>query len=244
MTVVPAPHLAVVVPVLGDVEALGRLLAALATQDPPPAAIVVADGADAPECRALCARHGARHLAVPAGRGRQLAAGARAAGGDVLWFLHADVAIPQGATRALLGAVASGAAGGCFRFRFAGRATAARALLATLIDLRSRAGVPYGDQGLFATRAAYEAAGGFADAPLFEEVPLVRALRRNGRFVHLDLPIGVSPRRWERDGWVRRTVENRLLALAYAAGVSPARLARRYRTQRTAGDPAGGEAEG
>jgi hypothetical protein len=79
------------------------------------------------------------------------------------------------------------------------------------------------------TRAAYEQAGGFADAPLFEEVPLVRALRRAGRFDSVDAAIGVSPRRWERDGWVRRTLENRLLALAYMAGISPHRLARRYR---------------
>ena len=56
------------------------------------------------------------------------------------------------------------------------------------------------------------------------------ALRRQGRLRALDTPIGVSPRRWERDGWIRRTVENRLLALGFALGVNPARLARRYRS--------------
>jgi hypothetical protein len=64
---------------------------------------------------------------------------------------------------------------------------------------------------------------------LFEEVPLVRALRRAGRFARVGATIGVSPRRWERDGWVRRTLENRVLALGYLAGISPRRLARRYR---------------
>jgi rSAM/selenodomain-associated transferase 2 len=238
------PRLSVVVPVLGDTDALARLLAALASQSPVPAEVVVADGAGSGACRALCAGHGARHLAAPPGRGRQLAAGARAATGEVLWFLHADAGVPAGATRAILAAVEAGASGGCFRFGFAGRRSVARSLLAATIDLRARLGVPYGDQGLFATRAAYVAAGGFADEPLFEEVPLVRGLRRHGRFAHLPLTLGVSPRRWERDGWVRRTVENRLLALAYAAGVSPARLARRYRSERTAGTVAGDGTEG
>ena len=113
-------------------------------------------------------------------------------------------------------------------FRFAGAPDWRKRALAALINARARVGVPYGDQGLFATRAAYEAAGGFADAPLFEEVPLVRGLRRQGRFVALGESIGVSPRRWERDGWLRRTLANRALALAYMAGAAPERLARRY----------------
>jgi len=236
---VSAAVLSVVVPVLHDTDALARLLPALAALDPPPAEVVVADGADEPACRALCARHCARHVAAPAGRGAQLAAGARAATGSVLWFLHADAGVEPGATRALLGAVAAGAAGGCFRFRFAGPARAGRALLAALVNARARIGVPYGDQGLFATRAAYDAAGGFPADPLFEEVPLVRGLRRHGPFVMLPLPVHVSTRRWERDGWLRRTLGNRLLALAYMAGASPADLARRYRSHRAAGDAAG-----
>ena len=124
-----------------------------------------------------------------------------------------------------------GAVGGHFRFRFSGAPAWRKRLLAALINLRVRLGVPYGDQGLFATRAAYASAGGFPDVPLFEEVPLVRGLRRCGRFATLDLAIGVSERRWVHDGWIRRTFENRLLAIAYMAGVSPQRLARRYRTQ-------------
>ena len=78
------------------------------------------------------------------------------------------------------------------------------------------------------TRAAYEACGGFAHEPLFEEVRLVKRLRDRGTFVTLDEPLGVSPRRWERDGWLRRSAANRLLALGHALGISAARLAARY----------------
>jgi hypothetical protein len=90
----------------------------------------------------------------------------------------------------------------------------------------------YGDQGIFVTRAAYEEGPGFAAEPLFEEVPLVRYLKRCGGFVALDVPITVDPRRWERDGYLRRTLHNRVLALGHLLGVPPPRLAQWYRATR------------
>ena len=80
----------------------------------------------------------------------------------------------------------------------------------------------------FLVAEAYRDAGGFPHAPLFEEVPLVRGLRRTGRFGVLPVAIGVDPRRWERDGWWRRSLNNRRLALAYMMGASPERLSREY----------------
>jgi rSAM/selenodomain-associated transferase 2 len=224
-------EISVVIPVFGDTEPLARLLRQLRAQAP--AEIVVVDGAASAGCRALCAREGAVHLESAPGRGRQLRHGAERARGSALWFLHADAEIPAGALAAVTRALLAGAAGGHFRFRFAGAPDWRKRALAALVNLRVRVGVPYGDQGLFATREAYARAGGFADAPLFEEVPLVRGLRRSGPLVTLPEAIGVSPRRWERDGWVRRSLGNRLLALGYMAGISPRRLARRYR----AGEP-------
>ena len=97
------------------------------------------------------------------------------------------------------------------------------------INLRTISGIPYGDQGLFAARSAFEAAGGFSDEPLFEEIRLVKKLRDAGSFEEIDLPIGVSPRRWEQDGWLIRTLQNRLLVLGYLVGMPGHALARIYR---------------
>jgi hypothetical protein len=103
-------------------------------------------------------------------------------------------------------------------------------LLAGLVNLRvALRGTPYGDQGLFVTRAAYFASGGFAQQALFEEVELIRRLRRRGSFVRLPVPIGVATRRWERDGWWRRSILNRWLALRYGCGTPVAALASSYR---------------
>ena len=84
-------------------------------------------------------------------------------------------------------------------------------------------------RGCLRARQQYEALrAGIAHEPLFEEVALVKALRAAAPFPQLDVDIGVSPRRWERDGWLRRTLHNRLLAMGHMLGIQPARLARRY----------------
>jgi len=222
---VSAERVAVVIPVRGDAGPLAELLGRLGGE--PDERIVVSAGDD-PAVATVCRETGARCLSARPGRGTQQHAGALAAQSEWLWFLHADALPSPGSARRIREAGRAGAVGGYFRFRFQGRQTPGRGLLAALINLRARYGVPYGDQGLFFRRDVYLACGGYPDEPLFEEVRLVRCVRRRGRFASLPVPLGVSPRRWERDGWVRRTLGNRLLALGYAMGISPRRLARLY----------------
>jgi len=221
--------ISVIVPVFNDTAALRRLLAHVATEAANSGEIVVVDAGDDAACVEVCNAFAARRIVCPPGRGHQLNAGARNARGKILWFVHADAEPPQGCLALIEDAMHAGVAGGYFRFRFAGDPAWYKSLLQVLINWRTRFGVPYGDQGLFAARDAFAAAGGFAEAPLFEEVPLVRGLRKAGAFGAIDADIGVSCRRWERDGWLRRSITNRALALAYAAGIAPDVLARRYR---------------
>lgn len=223
------PAVSVVIPVVGDNEVLARLLDRLQAFAVPPDEIVIVDGGASAGCRSLARRFRCVYLATRSGRGHQLHAGALRASGDVLWFLHADAEPHVDGVSLIRRRHLDGASGGFFTFRFTGTTTWYKRVLARLINYRVRYGTPYGDQGLFVGRTAYDAAGGFADTPLFEEVPLVRELRRRGTFVPVAASIGVSPRRWESDGWLRRSIGNRFLALAYTLGVPPHRLARRYR---------------
>lgn len=232
-------RLTVVVPTLRDDGSLAELLPALRRSEAPPEQVIVVDGAASEVTAALCHRHGVRWLPSVPGRGLQLNAGvsvARAgsvsrAAAEVLWFLHADSRPHAGAGSAIRAAVRRGAAGGYFRFRFDGPSSAMKSFLERCIVLRCRFGMVYGDQGIFVDREVYEAGPGFAAQPLFEEVPLVHYLKHTGRFVPLDLPITIDPRRWERDGYLRRTLHNRVLALGYLAGVPPVRLSHWYRAQ-------------
>lgn len=222
------PSVSVVIPVVADNEALTRLLDRLHNLENSPDEIVIVDGGASSGCRSLARRFSCVYVSTRRGRGHQLHAGALRASGDILWFLHADAMPPVNAIALIRAQHTAGSAGGYFAFRFAGTDTWYKSGLAQLINLRARFGTPYGDQGLFASRVAYDTAGGFADVPLFEEVPLVHALRQQGSFACMPAEIGVSPRRWERDGWIRRTLGNRLLAIGYALGIPPHRLARRY----------------
>lgn len=223
--------ISVVIPVLGDLESLADILETFRSAYMGPDETIVIDGGNDSRCAALAMQHHCVYLQTRPGRGHQLNAGARCAIGDVIWFLHADAQPPESAVASIRKTMADGAVGGYFRFRFTGKLTWYKRLLAWFVNIRTRFGVPYGDQGLFVHKSIYAVTGGFMDSPLFEEVSLIKAARRQGRFVEITTPIGVSPRRWEQDGWFRRTFENRLLALAYKLGVSPDTLARRYRSK-------------
>jgi len=222
-------NISIVIPVLGDAPVLSAIINSLRFLDDKPLEIIVVDGANDPAVADCCRHHGYTHLNTRAGRGHQLHSGALQASGNVIWFLHADAEPPQDSIESIRRAVRAGAIGGYFRFRFTGKPAWHKSLIATLINIRCRFGTPYGDQGIFIRKTDYIQAGGFPDTALFEEVPLVRAARSAGRFVQLDTPIGVSPRRWDRDGWMRRTLGNRLLAIGYMLGLSPDTLARYYR---------------
>lgn len=190
--------------------------------------IIVVDGADSKICRKICSQYQVRRVATEPCRGRQLLTGAALAQGDVLWFLHADARLPPDPFAAMVVAFEQGAVGGYFRFRFDVPRAWPALILEPAIALRCRYGVPYGDQGLFLLRQVYNQVGGHAPWSLFEEVPLVREVRRSGHFLPLREPIFVDPRRWQRDGWWRRTWNNRKLALNFACGVAPNELALRY----------------
>ena len=232
------PFVSIIVPVLHDTPELARLLATLAAQGltgsrggDARCEVIVAngDGAD-PGIATLRRRSaGVRWVSSDPGRGRQMNAGARLARGDWLLFLHADTC-PEPGWQAELGRIASdpGAVGGALRFTLRSPARRAR-LLEHGVAWRVRwLGLPYGDQGIFVRRDIFEQAGGYRPLPLMEDVDLVRRVGRRGRMVYLRTPIRVSPRRWERDGWVRRTAGNVLILVLYALGIAPERLARVY----------------
>jgi rSAM/selenodomain-associated transferase 2 len=230
-----ATRLVVVVPTLNDDAALTRLLPLLRRLARPPEEVIVVDGAASEATAAVCRGAGCTWMPSRAGRGVQLSVGiaaARAAGAAVLWMVHADCEPHVLSARAIREATAAGAAGGYFRFRFGGARSALKRFLEACIAWRCRVSMVYGDQGIFVTRGAYDSSPGIRPQPLFEEVALVRALKRTRRFVAVPWPMTVSERRWQRDGLLRRTLRNRTLALAFVLGIDPVTLARWYRASR------------
>lgn len=219
-------RIAVIIPTFDDDAALERLLAHLVYLEPGPDEVIVSDGACSDATQLLCRRFGATYLASRSGRGGQLALGAARARADVFWFLETSCEPHADAVIAIQECVSRGATGGYFRFQFGGKQSWGKRLLEHAIAMRASLGMVYGDQGFFVSRRAYAQTLGFTIQPLFEQVKLVRALKRTNRFIPVPLTIGVSPARWEKEGFVLRALFDRLLALGYMCGVAPAVLAR------------------
>lgn len=222
------PRPSVVIPTWNEAETLPSLLGDLAREEPwrGDLDIIVVDGGSRDGTEE--AARGMRFLQVAPGRGTQLRAGARAATGDVLVFLHADVRLEPGA---LQEAVTACGAGRAIRFRPRIDATGlAYRLIERSADWKGRLlGWAYGDGGLVVRRADYLRAGEFADVPLFEDLMLSRRLRRAGvRLRRTNGRVIISPRRWRRGGICRTTCRNQLLTALFLLGVHPQRLALWY----------------
>lgn len=192
--------------------------------------VVVSDGQSRDATVARATEAGAVVVSGPAGRGGQLRRGVEAARGGAVLMLHADTSLDPAAGAQLAAALADPTVGcGAFRQHIDAQETVYRWLEAGNALRARRFGSPYGDQAIFARRSLLEAVGGVPDQPLMEDVELMRRLRRHAWPVLLDGPVTVSARRWRSEGVVRRTLRNWSLLAAYRAGVSPERLAERYR---------------
>jgi rSAM/selenodomain-associated transferase 2 len=219
----------IVVPTLNEAALIEPFLRQL-HERAPEAEIVVADGGSndgtAELATALC------HRVVHSKRGRaaQLNAGARAAHGEILWFVHADAEVPLESLNEIARIMRNPeVCGGFFRIRLPAlpavyRLTDCFAHYAGLL-LRMRCG----DHGMFCRRTAFVDAGGFPDVPLMEDVEFFRRLRRCGRVVYSNERIGASPRRYETVGPTRLTFAYGSIATLYLFGVSLSTLARIYR---------------
>ena len=221
--------LSIIIPVLDEAAMIAEALAALAPYRVRGAEIIVVDGGSRDATVAAARPFADRLLAAPPGRGAQMNAGATAAQGGVLLFLHADTRLPPEADRLILRELQrSRRVWGRFDVTIAGRSPLLR-VVAAMMNLRSRlTGIATGDQAMFATREAFDQVGGFPAIPLMEDIVLSRRLKRIGRPGCLAARVTTSGRRWDRDGVVRTIVAMWRLRLAFFLGAKPARLARRY----------------
>ena len=217
--------ISVVIPTLDAEAELPETLGALAHGLEIVRELIVSDGGSGDATVRIAEEAGASVISGPPGRGGQLRRGAQAARGDWLLFLHADTHLPPGWAEAALAHMETGMAG-WFRLSFRARGAGAR-WTAGWANLRSRAGLPYGDQGLLVPRALYGSVGGFDDVPLMEDVAMARRLR--GRLRPVGATVTTSAARYEARGWIRQGARNLGTLARHLGGASPESLAERYR---------------
>jgi hypothetical protein len=192
--------------------------------------IIVADGGSRDDTLRVAQSHGATLVSTSANRARQMNAGAAVAHGETLLFLHADTGLPANYRDAVLAALSRpDVVGGAFRLKIADPFPGCR-LVEFGANVRSHLWrMPYGDQALFVRRWAFDALGGFPELPIMEDYEFVRRLGRLGRLALLNEAVLISGRRWQRFGFLRTTLVNRLVIVGYRCGVPPVKLAALYR---------------
>lgn len=222
-------RLSIIVPVLDEAPGIVTTLQALQPLRAAGAELIVADGGSRDDSCAL-ARPLCDVLVVSSrGRALQMNAGAQRARGEVLLFLHADSALPDGAPLLIDRALAGGAQWGRFDVAIEGHSPLLR-VVAFMMNLRSRlSGIATGDQAMFCTRALFDHLGGFAPIALMEDIDFSRRALSLSAPACLRARVRTSGRRWEKHGVLRTVWLMWRLRLRYFFGADPQTLARSYR---------------
>lgn len=231
-----SPLISIIIPTLNEAKRLGFLIKALQLTAGPAREIIVSDGGSADETVAIAKAAGAGVVESARGRGAQLNAGAQAAGGEILWFVHADAKVhPRSLEYLEKCAQNSQLCGGSFRLRFDKQNPAAH-LFARIARQQRRRGIYYGDSGVWTRRAVFDELNGFQNWPLFEDYDLARRLEKyacqHGKQTALaPFSITVSARRFEKQP-LKTLSQWFWLQILFSCGVSPEHLAEIYRRDR------------
>ncbi len=225
----PVTSLSVITPTLNEAERIKNVLSAL-SNNRFVTEIIIADGGSTDGTVELVRNFDAILIEREPGRGNQLFQGAAIATGDVLFFVHADTDLPDGAIAAIQSELnaRTDAGGGNFRLLFDGDTRFARWLIGFYRWIRSQ-GLYYGDSGVFVPRSVYDEIGPIKAIPLMEDFEFTRRLECHGPTICIqEPPLITSSRKFHGRhpiaivwGWL-------FIHALWYLGVKPETLARLY----------------
>jgi rSAM/selenodomain-associated transferase 2 len=226
--------ISIIIPVLNELKTIAATLAS--TYPSQHIEVIVVDGGSSDGTLDLVRSLGIKVLSSPAGRARQMNAGAAAATGEILLFLHADTLLPPEfdlMIRAVMqlphAAGSKVAVAGAFELQIDAPAIGLRSIERG-VNWRSRfLQLPYGDQAIFLRSTTFDRIGGFLELPIMEDFDLVSRLKRLGSITIISVPVITSARRWLKKGILKTTLINQVIIIAYLLGVSPHQLMHWYR---------------
>ena len=191
--------------------------------------IIVVDGGSQDETLFIAKSLNVKVIISPAGRANQMNAGAMAASGEILLFLHADTRLPTNFEEMMRTTLAKpGIVAGAFALRINAPNLGLR-LVEFGVKWRSHLWqMPYGDQGIFLTKDVFQQVGNFPQMPIMEDFELIRKLKTMGKIYLLQTPVITSPRRWLKKGIIQTTILNQIIVIAYLLGVSPQQIRNWY----------------
>ena len=226
----PAQKISIIIPVMNEAATIARTISHLAGGDH--LEVIVVDGGSTDETAELAGSRGAKVIHSNPGKAVQMNAGAAAAVGDILVFLHADTLLPGGFSDQIVSSLnQKNVAAGAFQLSIDSNAAGLR-IIEHVANWRSRLlRLPYGDQALFMKKSLFEEIGGFPNLPIMEDYILVRRLKRKGKIFIVPAAVVTSPRRWLHLGIFKTWLTNQLIVIAYYLGATPEQLTRLYRRE-------------
>jgi rSAM/selenodomain-associated transferase 2 len=234
-----SPTCSVIIPILNEATLIRELVAQLVTvrgiTD-----IIVVDGGSSDGTLEILEKFMAGAARSPSpvtvrvttgepGRAHQMNRGAALSTAEILVFLHADTRLPADALKWLTTAHRSDRVWGRFDVDFDTHNWAMRVIAWFMNHRSALTGIATGDQAIFVRRHSFEQIGGYPQIPLMEDIAMSKQLKRVTKPYRIRTPVITAARRWQANGvltTIGRMWYNRLL---YWVGVSPSRLAARYR---------------
>jgi len=223
--------LSVVIPTYNEKAALPKLLEQLSEQENVLLDIVVADGGSTDKTRSLAKVSGARVIRCDKGRGKQMNAGAQAAKGDLILFLHADSELSannllNSAIQQFNKVVAESEndrIAGHFSLLF-NRTMNTHRLAYRFYQAKTmlnRLGTVNGDQAFLLRRRYFDELGGYDERlPFLEDQTLAEQICQSGRWLTLPGELKTSARRFEKEGLARRMILSAITMALHNIGFS------------------------
>ncbi|MBW4561105.1 MAG: TIGR04283 family arsenosugar biosynthesis glycosyltransferase [Mojavia pulchra JT2-VF2] len=198
--------------------------------------VIVVDGGSKDDTVEIAQSLGVKVILSSPGRAVQMNAGAVAASGEILLFLHADTRLPSGFDAMIRTALQQPrTVAGAFKLRIDASPWGMR-WVEWGVNWRSHfLQMPYGDQAIFLTKEVFQQIGGFPELPIMEDFELIRRLKRIGKIAIIAVPVVTSARRWLQKGIIQTTLINQIVIIAYLLGVSPKRIRSWYRQEKFKG---------
>ncbi|MCG8541958.1 MAG: TIGR04283 family arsenosugar biosynthesis glycosyltransferase [Clostridia bacterium] len=223
--------ISIIIPALNEEKTIETLLVSLNSLEGEKEIIVV-DGGSCDKTVDKASKY-ARVIHSQRGRANQMNEGAKAALGDILWFVHSDSKIDKRSLGAIEKAIDNRYLGGGFSLEFYDYDTLFMRLIAKGSNLRAKfLGLIFGDQGIFIRRDVFFQIGGYPNIELMEDWQLSKRLHKAGRVKVLSIPIGTSGRRFKSGGQLKTLLLMQKIKLLYILGVCPAKLREIYREAR------------
>ncbi len=228
---IDAAKISIIIPAINEA---GNIKEAIATtQANPNIEVIVVDGGSSDDTVAIAQSLNVKVISSSPGRAVQMNAGAVAASGEILLFLHADTRLPTGFDEMICTALQQpGIVAGAFKLLIDASLLSLR-WVEWGVNVRSHFyQMPYGDQAIFLTKEVFQQIGSFPELPIMEDFELMRRLKRIGRIVIISTPVVTSARRWLQKGVLKTTLLNQIVIIAYLLGVSPERICSWYRREK------------